>query len=228
MVLILLIIFIERVIGLYIYPYVFLIHELLARDGDALEVSVRATPKGGRRRAGRHDGALGWGARCSRSACGGPGGRAATAAVIKVLAAAAGNRPLRVRLTSGATARLKVFRLAGIPQPCASPSPRPWSRRLARAEAGGGAPSRGRRPMLRPHELLAHGREHVHQHPRLDADGAVVDAPPAHRSCRPPSAARSCRRWYVEHPALDAGDLHMGMAVRHAAGPGCLSAPAPS
>ncbi|TDT93773.1 hypothetical protein DFO45_3157 [Azorhizobium sp. AG788] len=80
---------------------------------DGLEVSVRATPKGGRD-------ALDGVSQLSdgrdvlkirvRAA---PEDGAATAAVAKVLAGAAGVAPSAVRLASGATARLKVFRISG-------------------------------------------------------------------------------------------------------------------
>ncbi|GGF66460.1 UPF0235 protein [Azorhizobium oxalatiphilum] len=80
---------------------------------DGLEVSVRATPKGGRDAL---DG-------CVTLSDGrevlkirvrvAPEDGAATAAVGKVLAASAGLPPSAVRLLSGATARLKVFHLKG-------------------------------------------------------------------------------------------------------------------
>ncbi|WP_341991619.1 DUF167 family protein [Azorhizobium sp. AG788] len=80
---------------------------------DALEVSVRATPKGGRDALDGtvmlSDGREVLKIRVRAA----PEDGAATAAVIKVLAAAAGIAPSAVRLTSGATARLKVFRLVG-------------------------------------------------------------------------------------------------------------------
>ncbi len=81
----------------------------------ALEVSVRATPKGGRDAL---DGAvtLSDGREVLKIRVrAAPEDGAATAAVIKVLAAAAGIAPSGVRLVSGATARLKVFRLTGDP-----------------------------------------------------------------------------------------------------------------
>ena len=84
-------------------------------SADALEVSVRATPKGGRDALDGttllSDGREVLKIRVRAA----PEDGAATAAVIKVLAAAAGIAPSSVRLTSGATARLKVFRLAGDP-----------------------------------------------------------------------------------------------------------------
>lgn len=82
-----------------------------ARDG--IEVFVRATPKGGR------DGLDGVVTLSDgrevlkvrvRAA---PEDGAATAAVLKVLAAAAGVPPARVRLSAGATARLKTFHISG-------------------------------------------------------------------------------------------------------------------
>jgi uncharacterized protein len=80
---------------------------------DALEISVRATPKGGRDALDGtvilSDGREVLKIRVRAA----PEDGAATAAVIKVLAAAAGIAPSAVRLTSGGTARLKVFRLTG-------------------------------------------------------------------------------------------------------------------
>lgn len=84
-------------------------------SADALEVSVRATPKGGRDALDGtvtlSDGREVLKIRVRAA----PEDGAATAAVIKVLATAAGIAPSSVRLVSGATARLKVFRLAGDP-----------------------------------------------------------------------------------------------------------------
>ncbi len=80
---------------------------------EGLEVSVRATPKGGRDALDGttilSDGREVLKIRVRAA----PEDGAATAAVAKVLASAAGIAPSAVRLASGATARLKVFRLFG-------------------------------------------------------------------------------------------------------------------
>ncbi|MFG1352014.1 DUF167 family protein [Xanthobacter autotrophicus] len=80
---------------------------------DGLEVSVRATPRGGRDAldgvAELSDGRAVLKIRVKVA----PEDGAATAAVTRVLAQAAGVAASQVRLTSGATARVKTFRIAG-------------------------------------------------------------------------------------------------------------------
>lgn len=80
---------------------------------DGVEVTVRATPRGGRDAV---DGvvALSDGREVLKVRVRvAPEDGAATAAVAKVVAAAAGVAASQVRLTSGATARVKTFRIAG-------------------------------------------------------------------------------------------------------------------
>ncbi|MEP9369675.1 DUF167 family protein [Xanthobacter sp. VNH20] len=78
-----------------------------------LEVSVRATPKGGRDALDGivtlSDGREVLKIRVRAA----PEDGAATEAVARVLAKTAGVAPSRVALVSGATARLKVFRISG-------------------------------------------------------------------------------------------------------------------
>ncbi|MDI4664885.1 DUF167 family protein [Xanthobacter autotrophicus] len=80
---------------------------------DGLEVLVRATPRGGRDGldgvAELSDGRAVLKVRVKAP----PEDGAATAAVIRVLAQAAGVAASQVRLTSGATARVKTFRITG-------------------------------------------------------------------------------------------------------------------
>lgn len=80
---------------------------------DGIEVFVRATPKGGRDAldgiAALSDGREVLKVRVRAA----PENGAATEAVSRVLAAAAGVAPARVHLASGAMARLKTFRIAG-------------------------------------------------------------------------------------------------------------------
>ncbi|MFS8035374.1 DUF167 family protein [Xanthobacter sp. AM11] len=80
---------------------------------DGLEVTVRATPRGGRDgldgRASLSDGREILKVRVRAV----PEDGAATAAVARVLADAAGVAPSQVKLTSGATARVKTFRISG-------------------------------------------------------------------------------------------------------------------
>lgn len=80
---------------------------------DGIEVFVRATPKGGRDALDGvvtlSDGREVLKVRVRAA----PEDGAATAAVLKVLAAAAGVPPARVRLAAGATARLKTFHISG-------------------------------------------------------------------------------------------------------------------
>ena len=82
---------------------------------DGIEVTVRATPKGGRDAldgvAALSDGREVLKVRVRAA----PEDGAATKAVIKVVAAAAGVSPSRVALASGATARVKVLRIEGDP-----------------------------------------------------------------------------------------------------------------
>jgi uncharacterized protein len=80
---------------------------------DGVEVTVRATPRGGRDAV---DGvvALSDGREVLKVRVRvAPEDGAATAAVAKVVAGAAGVAASQVRLTSGATARVKTFRIAG-------------------------------------------------------------------------------------------------------------------
>jgi uncharacterized protein YggU (UPF0235/DUF167 family) len=80
---------------------------------DGVEVTVRATPRGGRDAvdgvAALSDGREVLKVRVRVA----PEDGAATAAVAKVVAGAAGVAASQVRLTSGATARVKTFRIAG-------------------------------------------------------------------------------------------------------------------
>lgn len=80
---------------------------------DGVEVTVRATPRGGRDAvdgvAALSDGREVLKVRVRVA----PEDGAATSAVAKVVAAAAGVSVSQVRLTSGATARVKTFRIAG-------------------------------------------------------------------------------------------------------------------
>ncbi|QRG09231.1 DUF167 domain-containing protein [Xanthobacter dioxanivorans] len=80
---------------------------------DGVEVTIRATPRGGRDGldglASLSDGREVLKVRVRAA----PEDGAATAAVCKVLAQAAGVAPSQVRLASGATARVKVFRMSG-------------------------------------------------------------------------------------------------------------------
>lgn len=80
---------------------------------DGVEVTVRATPRGGRDAvdgvAALSDGREVLKVRVRVA----PEDGAATAAVAKVVAAAAGVAASQVRLTSGATARVKTFRIPG-------------------------------------------------------------------------------------------------------------------
>lgn len=82
---------------------------------DGVEVTVRATPKGGRDAldgvATLADGREVLKVRVRAA----PEDGAATKAVIKVVAAAAGVAPARVTLAAGATARVKVLRIEGDP-----------------------------------------------------------------------------------------------------------------
>lgn len=82
---------------------------------DGIEVTVRATPKGGRDAldgvAALADGREVLKVRVRAA----PEDGAATKAVIKVVAQAAGVAAARVSLASGATARVKVLRIAGDP-----------------------------------------------------------------------------------------------------------------
>lgn len=82
---------------------------------EGIEVFVRASPKGGRDAvdgvAALADGRIVLKVRVRAA----PEDGAATAAVLRVLASAAGVAPARVRLTAGATARLKTFHVAGEP-----------------------------------------------------------------------------------------------------------------
>lgn len=80
---------------------------------DGVEVTVRATPRGGRDAL---DGvvALSDGREVLKIRVKvAPEDGAATAAVARVLAQAAGVAASQVRLTSGATARVKTFRISG-------------------------------------------------------------------------------------------------------------------
>lgn len=82
---------------------------------DGVEVRVRVTPKGGRDQV---DGAsvLSDGSEVLKVRVRvAPEDGAANAAVTRLLAAAAGVAPSQVTLVSGATARLKTFRLKGDP-----------------------------------------------------------------------------------------------------------------
>lgn len=87
---------------------------------DGLLVTVRATPRGGRDAIDGlvelADGRRALKARVSVAAEDGK----ANAALARLLAKAAGIAPSSVELTSGATARLKVFRLAGDPDELAA------------------------------------------------------------------------------------------------------------
>lgn len=80
---------------------------------DGVEVTVRATPRGGRDAvdgvAALSDGREVLKVRVRVA----PEDGAATAAVAKVVAGAAGVAASQVRLSSGATARVKTFRIAG-------------------------------------------------------------------------------------------------------------------
>ncbi|MFG1215222.1 DUF167 family protein [Xanthobacter flavus] len=80
---------------------------------DGVEVTVRATPRGGRDAvdgvAALSDGREVLKVRVRVA----PEDGAATVAVAKVVAGAAGVAASQVRLTSGATARVKTFRIAG-------------------------------------------------------------------------------------------------------------------
>ncbi|ABS65765.1 protein of unknown function DUF167 [Xanthobacter versatilis] len=80
---------------------------------DGVEVTVRATPRGGRDAldgvAELSDGRAVLKIRVKVA----PEDGAATAAVARVLAQAAGVAASQVRLASGATARVKTFRIAG-------------------------------------------------------------------------------------------------------------------
>lgn len=80
---------------------------------DGVDVSVRATPRGGRDAvdgvATLSDGREVLKVRVRVA----PEDGAATAAVARVLAEAAGVAPSLVKLTSGATARVKTFRISG-------------------------------------------------------------------------------------------------------------------
>lgn len=80
---------------------------------DGVEVTVRATPRGGRDAvdgiAALSDGREVLKVRVRVA----PEDGAATAAVAKVIAQAAGVAASQVRLTSGATARVKTFRIPG-------------------------------------------------------------------------------------------------------------------
>lgn len=80
---------------------------------EGIEVTVRATPKGGRDAldgiAQLSDGREVLKVRVKVA----PQDGQATAAVARVIAQAAGVAPSRVSLTSGATARVKVFRIEG-------------------------------------------------------------------------------------------------------------------
>jgi len=80
---------------------------------DGVEVTVRATPRGGRDAvdgvAALSDGREVLKVRVRVA----PEDGAATAAVAKVVAGAAGVAASQVRLTSGATARVKTFRITG-------------------------------------------------------------------------------------------------------------------
>lgn len=82
---------------------------------DGVEVLIRATPKGGRDAldgtADLADGRTVLKVRVRAA----PEDGAATAAVARVIAEAAGIAPSRVRLVAGATARVKTFRLDGDP-----------------------------------------------------------------------------------------------------------------
>lgn len=82
---------------------------------DGLEIRVRVTPKGGRDAidgvAALADGREVLKVRVRVA----PEDGAATAAVAKLIAAAAGVAPSHVTLASGATARVKTFRLKGEP-----------------------------------------------------------------------------------------------------------------
>ncbi|MFG1359231.1 DUF167 family protein [Xanthobacter tagetidis DSM 11602] len=82
---------------------------------DGIEVTVRATPKGGRDAldgvAALADGREVLKVRVRAA----PEDGAATKAVIKVVAQAAGVAAARVSLASGATARVKVLRIEGDP-----------------------------------------------------------------------------------------------------------------
>lgn len=87
---------------------------------DGLLVTVRATPRGGRDAIDGlvelADGRRALKARVSVAAEDGK----ANAALARLLAKAAGIAPSSVELTSGATARLKIFRLAGDPDELAA------------------------------------------------------------------------------------------------------------
>lgn len=87
---------------------------------DGVDVTVRATPRGGRDAldgvAALSDGRQVLKVRVRVA----PEDGAATAAVAKVLAGAAGVAASHVRLVSGATARVKVFRIAGDAQALAA------------------------------------------------------------------------------------------------------------
>lgn len=87
---------------------------------DGLLVTVRATPRGGRDAIDGlvelADGRRALKARVSVAAEDGK----ANAALARLLAKAAGIAPSSVELTSGATARLKIFRLAGDPSELAA------------------------------------------------------------------------------------------------------------
>lgn len=80
---------------------------------DGVEVTIRATPRGGRDAldglADLSDGRQVLKVRVRAA----PEDGAATAAVRKVLAQAAGVPASQVRLSSGATARVKTFRISG-------------------------------------------------------------------------------------------------------------------
>lgn len=97
---------------------------------DGVEVTVRATPRGGRDaldgRAILSDGREILKVRVRAA----PEDGAATAAVAKVLAEATGVAPSHVRLQSGATQRVKVFRISGDAEAVAAAL-------TARAEAAG-------------------------------------------------------------------------------------------
>ncbi|WP_394055538.1 DUF167 family protein [Xanthobacter variabilis] len=88
--------------------------------GEGIELHVRATPKGGRDAldgvAQLSDGRSVLKVRVRAA----PEDGAATAAVAKVIADALGVSASRVTLASGATARLKTFRVEGDPQALAA------------------------------------------------------------------------------------------------------------
>ncbi|MFG1344150.1 DUF167 family protein [Xanthobacter autotrophicus DSM 431] len=85
----------------------------LKQLADGVEVTIRATPRGGRDAidgvASLSDGRDVLKVRVRVA----PEDGAATAAVGRVLAEAAGVAPSQVKLASGATARVKTFRIAG-------------------------------------------------------------------------------------------------------------------